>query len=189
MKNKPTNMQVLTTALMGFLLLIGTPTADAATSSPVVKSERPALSVYMTGYNAVPGQTDGDPLTTASGAYSDPNIVAARSVDLAGKLPFGTVIAIDSASNSPSCGYGAVGHLIGLRVIADSMNPKMHNKVDILFPQSTQVGGKSENPALVLGKCKVSVRIVGHVSIANIPKSQTQLASAISENDNLATAQ
>jgi len=180
-------MQVLTTALMGFLLLTGVPTADAATSSPVVKSEGPALAVNMTAYNAVPGQTDDDPSTTASGAYSDPNIVAARSVDLADKLPFGTVVAIEGASDSPSCGYSAVGHLIGLRVIADSMNPKMHNKVDILFPQSTTIGSKTENPALVLGKCKVTVRVVGHVSIASIPKTQEALASAIGQSD-LATA-
>jgi 3D (Asp-Asp-Asp) domain-containing protein len=174
---------------MGFLLLTATPSADASTTSPVVKAYGPELTVNMTGYNAVPGQTDGDPFTTASGAYSDPNIVAARSVDLAKKLPFGTVIAIESASDSSWCGYNPVSHLIGLRVIADSMNPKMHNKVDILLPQSAPVGGREANPARVLGMCKgVTIRVVGRIAIANIPKTQSGLAAMVGTNGELAEA-
>ena len=136
----------------------------------------------MTAYNATAAQTDGTPDITASGAFSDPSIVAARSQDLASELPFGTVIEIESATSSLSCGYKSVGEDIGLRVIADSMNAIEHDKIDILMPQKeTTVSGKTENPAIVLGVCKdVTIKVVGqHRDISDIPTIQAELASAV----------
>src|SRR3989344_4435964 len=92
---------VATGALMAFFLLSGVVSAEPANINVgvVEKSEsapaepvQKAFSVALTGYNAVPEQTDSDPFMTASGAYSDPDLVVARSVDLAKKLPYGTVI-------------------------------------------------------------------------------------------------
>jgi 3D (Asp-Asp-Asp) domain-containing protein len=103
----------------------------------------------MTAYNAVPEQTDGDPFTTASGAFSNPEVVAARSVDLKEELPFGTVIQIvPDASSSPSCGIGMVKEQLGYRVIADSMHPRKRNQVDILLNHENKVtvGSRSMNP-------------------------------------------
>ena len=171
----------------------GAGAADAATDpGSLVLKTGPTYSVAMTAYNAVPGQTDETPDVTASGAYSNPDIVAARSIDLADKLPYGTVIAIETGSSaSPSCGIGAVSHLIGYRVIADSMNARMRNKVDLLFgtDDTVSVGGKKIGAARALGLCKdISIRVVGHVDIAKMPHSQAELALALDKNSNLAIA-
>lgn len=178
----PPSVRVLIAALVAVSLM---PIVADATAVPADKT----LKVAMTAYNAVPDQTDSNPLETASGAYSDPNVVAARSSDLAGKLPFGTVIEIDSASSSPSCGYTVVGKKIGLRVIADAMNSKWRNKIDILLPQQVTLGGKTMNPANVLGICNnVTIKVVGHVSISNMPHTQDELASDLNSSAEVAVA-
>jgi 3D (Asp-Asp-Asp) domain-containing protein len=178
-------MQVFTSALMGFLFMTGAASADASTTPPL-----PTYTVSMTAYNAVASQTDGSPNVTASGALSDPSIMAARSEDLAGDLPFGTVIAIEAATSSPNCGYNKVGQLIGLRVIADAMNPKMKNKVDIMFPQKAVTpSGKTENPAITLGICKdVTIQVIGHIDPSNMPHTQDELAAALGRTSDLAVA-
>jgi 3D (Asp-Asp-Asp) domain-containing protein len=137
----------------------------------------------MTAYNAVPEQTDSSPGLTASGAFSDPDIVAARSADLADELPFGTVIMITyAATSTPNCGIGLVDDQIGLRVIADSMHPRKRNQIDLLFDQTdkVKVGGKLINPARALGVCKdVMISVVGHIDIKHMPKNQMALRLAI----------
>jgi 3D (Asp-Asp-Asp) domain-containing protein len=181
-------MQVLTSALMGFLFVTGTAAADASSTAPVINY--PTYTVGMTAYNAVPSQTDGTPDITASGAYSDPDVVAARSQDLASVLPFGAIIEVDAATSSVNCGYDKVGQIIGYRVIADTMNAKEHNKVDILMPQTfTTLSGKTANPAIILGSCKdVTIKVVGYVNISNIPKTQSELASLVDSSADLAVA-
>jgi hypothetical protein len=116
--------------------------------------------------------------------------MAARSQDLGDELPFGTVVAVEAATSSPDCGYTKVGQLIGLRVIADAMNLKMKNKIDIMFPQKvTTASGKTENPAVVLGICKdVTIQVVGHIDPSNIPHTQGALASMLDQSSGLAVA-
>lgn len=186
MKAKPPSVRVLTAALLGLLFV---PVGVGANASAATSTDE-TLNVSMTAYNAVPGQTDADPLTTASGAYSDPDVVAARSQNLASELPFGTVIAIEAATSSPSCGYGKVGQLIGLRVIADTMNSKERSKVDILLPQKEVSGtGKTYNPAITLGVCKnVTIKVVGHVAISDMPTTQDELSATIDSSSELAVA-
>lgn len=176
-------------AVMGFLLFPGTPYAlPAALSAPTVSL--PAYSVTLTGYNAVPAQTDDSPFTTASGAYSNPEVVAARSRDLADKLPFGTIIEIDGPTEpSKTCGYGVVAPLVGYRVIADTMNARYTDHIDVLFSMSDsykRTNGKSTNASDVLGVCaSTTVRVVGFVNISkpsNLPKTQAALASLISSS-------
>jgi 3D (Asp-Asp-Asp) domain-containing protein len=180
-------MQVLTAALMGFLFVTGAITADAS-STPKITA--PEYTVGMTAYNATIAQTDSDPKITASGVLSNPDVIAARSQDLSDELPFGTVIAIVAATSSPSCGYNRVGQLIGLRVIADSMNVKMKNKIDIMLPQKeTLPSGKTGNPAIVLGQCKnVAIKVVGHVDLGSIPTTQSELAAALGSSGEVASA-
>ncbi len=180
------------TALMGFFILSS---SLGLVPTTLADSKMPPLSyqVTITGYNAVPAQTKPDPSTTASGALSNPDIIAARSVDLADKLPFGTVIAIvPSDTSSPDCGYPLVSDKIGLRVIADSMNARMHNKVDVLLGTDdfVSVGGKSVNVARALGVCDdVKIVVVGHIDISQIPKTQAKLAQMITQqNQSLALA-
>lgn len=183
----------ITVALMGLFLLTAPAYAASDTVSTHTGSSKASkvisvtntLKVTLTGYNAVPGQTDGDPSTTASGAYSNPEIVAARSRDLASELPFGTVIDIEPSSATPGCGLSLVDDKIGLRVIADTMAARMHNKVDVLFGanDTVDVGGRLVNAARALGNCRVTVRVVGHVDIASIPTTQTKLAAAISDRN------
>jgi 3D (Asp-Asp-Asp) domain-containing protein len=172
---------------MGFFILSGTTSGVTAQAGWMAASQAapvtaPAYVVTMTGYNAVPGQTDGDPLTTASGAYSNPDIVVARSVDLADELPFGTVIEIDSASTTSDCGYSSVKDHMGLRVVADEMNPRMRNKIDVLFgvDDNVQQGGKMRNAANAIGFCRgTHIHVVGHIDIAHMPKTQAQLAALL----------
>ena len=179
-------MTTFTPALVGLFLLSATSTVSAGHPAlyGVGEAPLPQYTVAMTGYNAVPGQTDDNPLVTAAGVFSDPDVVAARSQDLADDLPFGTVIEIvpESATSSPTCGLPNVMDKVGYRVIADTMNARMHNKIDILFHASQSVNGKKVNPARILGKCKgIDIRVVGHVDITHMPKDQAELKEMLAE--------
>lgn len=177
---------------MGFFIL----PANVGLGSPAfaeVARVLPTYEVNLTGYNAVPAQTDSDPYTTASGAYSNPRIVAARSVDLRDELPFGTVIAIlPTDTSSPNCGFPVVADRVDLRVIADSMNPRIHNTVDILFGSrdSVEVGGRTINAARALGICEdVKIEVMGKIDIADIPETQSELVAMLAgESPELAFA-
>lgn len=139
-------------------------------------------TVTMTAYNAVPSQTDDSPEYTSIGARTNPEIIAARSSDLADELPYGTVISVLPATTTPNCGFKYVSEKIGLRVIGDAMHARMRNKIDILMdvePIRAQ-DGKYRNPARALGFCKgVKIAVVGHIDIKHMPKTQTELAAAV----------
>lgn len=184
-------MDIASLALTGFFVWSNIGLAATSTFPQQVQPEAEALievpaitrTVKLTAYNAVPEQTDGDPFTTASGAYSNPEVVAARSRDLAAAFPFGTVIALESPVKSHSCGFSSVEHLIGYRVIADTMHERMTQKIDILFDPSDVVSigvngqpKKTVNPARALGICTVTARVVGRIDIKDVPKTQTELA-------------
>ncbi len=192
--------EIFSTALTGFFLLSGVagPLAtDGVLQNPATPEVRePELvtlaehTVLMTAYNAVPEQTDSDPFTTASGAYSNPEVIAAVSKDLRyGDLPFGTVIALEYDGKSNNCGFRAVQHLIGYRVIADQMNPRFTNKIDILFNKEDTVmiavngqPAKATNPARALGECRgVTVRVVGKIAIKDIPATQAELKAMLGQ--------
>ncbi len=168
-------------AFMGFLLLSSGAMPKVGALAVPVASNYP---VTLTAYNAVPEQTDSNPFETASGAYSNPEVVAARSQDLADELPFGTIIEIDGP-NAPqnNCGYGIVAPIVGYRVIADTMNVHFTNRIDILFStQSNYImnNGVTKNAGIVLGVCSgASVRVVGHININRIPKTQDELATLV----------
>lgn len=167
--------------LLGFFAFSGAITAIPTQVSAPVAPKEPTYSVAMTGYNAVVAQTDGDPFTTASGSFSNPEVVAARSQDLAKELPFGTIIKIDGPTSSQkNCGFSVIGDSIGYRVIADTMNNKFTDRVDILFPMTTT---RLQNRAVVLGVCdKVTIRVVGRIDIKNpvhLPKSQSALIAIV----------
>ena len=146
----------------------------------------PAYAVTMTAYNAVPAQTDSNPTITASGAFANPQVVAARSQDLGKELPFGTIIRIEGPSGKPGadCGYGVVGNDIGYRVIADTMNRKFTNRIDILFGTKDNYllgDGHVLNAANIMGVCPgMRIQVVGFVNIsdpAHLPTSQAALAA------------
>lgn len=167
---------------MGFVLFSHANTAVAPT--PVATSTVPSYPVTLTAYNAVPEQTDSNPFETASGAYSNPEVIAARSQDLAKQLPFGTIIEIDGpATPAESCGYGVVAPLVGYRVIEDTMNARYTNRIDVLFDtdHSYVMGdGHTEGAGSVMGICPgVTVRVVGFVDINHIPKTQKALAALV----------
>jgi 3D (Asp-Asp-Asp) domain-containing protein len=170
---------------LAFLLLsnaiIGALPAEATTPAG------PEYPVTLTAYNAVSAQTDSDPSVTASGAHSNPEVVAARSRDLADELPFGTVIAIVGApALGNSCGYTTVAPIIGYRVIADSMNARYTNRIDILFDTKSNYimpDGSTKNAGTILGICEgASVRVVGRIDLshpARLPKTQEELAALV----------
>lgn len=176
---------IFTTALMGFFAYSGATVAQIEAPkqiTPIAPTYK-SISVSMTGYNAVEAQTDGDPYTTASGAYSNPDIVAARSVDLAGELPFGTVIQIDTrSSTSTTCGLSLVDDTVGYRVIADAMHSRKRNQIDLLFHLHDRVyaGGRMVNAAVALGVCKnVTIKVIGKIDMKKIPKTQEELKLAL----------
>ena len=171
-------------ALMGFLLISGAMSAMPASATAPSMPALPSYTVTLTAYNAVPEQTDSDPFVTASGAFSNPEVVAARSRDLATELPFGTVIEImGPADPNNSCGYDIVEPIVGYRVIADTMNARYTDRIDILFHTYSNyimADGRTKNAGMVLGICDgASVRVVGHVDITRpgkLPKTQEELA-------------
>lgn len=197
-------MQFALLAITAIFLLpgnVGAPAHAQVTSVPVAASSEDADPSYtkvatakeatqshtvsMTAYNAVPAQTDGDPFITASGAWTNPEVVAARSRDLGADLPFGTVIKIERAvADTPRCQFSTVEHLIGYRVIADTMHQRWTKKIDVLFDQhdTVPVNGRQINPSYALGVCdQVTVTVVGKIDIADIPETQAELASMFAE--------
>lgn len=176
-------MPVIASALVGFLLLAGAMGVSPQNVTTAFAAPLPAFSVRLTGYNAVSWQTDDTPLITASGATSNPEVVAARSRDLADVLPFGAVVAITGSSDAQgSCGFRAVSKLIGYRVIADTMNARMRDHIDVLFGNDTNVflSGKSVNASRALGVCdNMTATVVGHIDVKDIPKTQGALAALV----------
>ncbi len=188
-------------ALVGFFALSGAiaalpATAVALAPAPVpvahtiaLPMNLPTYAVTMTGYNAVPAQTDNNPTITASGAFANPQVVAARSQDLGKELPFGTIIEVEGPSKTPGggCGYGIVQNDIGYRVIADTMNRKFTDRVDVLFATKDNYllmgNGHVLNAATIMGVCPaMRIRVVGFVNIsnpANLPTSQAALAALV----------
>jgi hypothetical protein len=168
---------------MGLLLFSGLAAASQATASAPAPEPRPGFSATLTGYNAVPAQTDSDPTVTANGGPTIAGVVAARSQDLADELPFGTIIEIRPDGTSTSCGYDAVADQVGYRVITDTMNVRYHDRVDALFDvrDSVALGGRTVNAAAALGVCPVTVSIVGRIDLARapLPESQEALAALI----------
>lgn len=195
-------MNISSIALTGFFVwssLVGSPThipASSLETSPVIPAgARGTRTVLLTAYNAVPEQTDSTPFITASGLPTNSEITAARSRDLAAELPFGTIIALETPTKSHSCGFSTVEHLIGYRVIADTMHERMQNKIDVLLDQNDRVSvgvngqpKKEVNPARALGICEVKMRVVGKIPLKDIPETQAELALmvrnslALSEN-------
>ena len=192
-------MRFLVTALVGFLVLpvgviapneaVAAQTALAPNGLEALKAHAYAKSVSapftakLTAYNAVPGQTDATPFVTAAGAFSNPEVVAARSGDLAATLPYGTIIKIErTQADTPSCRFSSVEGQIGYRVIADAMNPRISNTVDVLLNQSKKVwvDGRLINTAYAVGRCAaVSVTVVGSMPVSAIPMTQTELAAMV----------
>lgn len=176
---------LITSALVaGFFVLTGTNAVSAPEAPAVV--ELPSYTVAMTAYNALVGQTDADPFTTASGLYSNPEIIAARSVDLKDELPFGTVIAISrAAADTNNCRFSEVDHLIGYRVVGDSMNSRMVNKIDVLLDHTDTIvhAGKAMNPARVMGICdEITIQVVGYMELKEVPDTQDELVAMIEES-------
>lgn len=183
-------------ALMGFSLFLGAasfPNQNAVAPRTVASAPVaiPGYSVTLTAYNAVAAQTDNNPFETASGAYSNPEVIAARSGNLADELPFGTIIELDgSNASNDTCGFGAVAPLVGYRVIEDTMNPRYTDRIDVLFDTKSnyvRTNGTEINAANILGICKgVTFRVVGHVDFNHIPKTQEQLAALVGKASQLA---
>ena len=173
---------------MGFSVLLGASTFPLIGGVKAPHSAEPVVlpshTVTLTAYNAVAAQTDENPFETASGVYANPQIVAARSQDMS-DYPFGTIIELDgsNASSTDTCGFSVVAPLIGYRVIADTMNARYTNRVDVLFDTESSFKTSDKgmiNAANVLGICKgITARVVGYVNINRLPKTQAELAKIV----------
>jgi len=179
---------------MGIFLLSGvTLTIPASASAPTVPV-LPSYPVTLTAYNAVPWQTDNDPFMTSSGLYSNPEIIVARSQDLVNELPFGTIIEIDGPSfPANSCGFNVVKPIVGYRIVADSMNARYTDRIDVLFDTGsnyTLADGRVKNAGTILGICNDSVvRVVGFIDISHlerVPETQAELEALVIGDTTLA---
>ena len=145
-----------------------------------------SYTVSMTGYNAVPEQTDDTPYSTSIGAYTNPETIVARSNDLGDKLPYGTVIRISQVSQTRGCAYDLVKNFIGYRVVGDAMNARIHNQIDILFGKDdlVQAGARKLNPAYALGYCKNNIKaeVIGRIDTSHMPKTQVELKALIGQS-------
>jgi 3D (Asp-Asp-Asp) domain-containing protein len=182
---------ILNIALTGFLVFSGAgnvgndfpsvfrlPEGGSKIELRLYKSSFGQLSsVHLTGYNAVKGQTNDNPHITASGAYSNPQVIIARSRDMADILPYGTIVALHSPRESRECGFSKVNRFIGYRVVADTMHKRKVRQMDVMFDirDSILLGEKRVNPANAMGVCKADVSIVGYVSLDAIPQTQREL--------------
>jgi len=179
---------------MGLVLFSSTLVGDIAPAKApeAARPVAPGMLVAMTAYNAVPEQTDGDPMITASGAYSNPEIIAARSRDLKDELPFGTIIEIEGPdSDQNNCGYDVVSPILGYRVIADTMHQRFTKRVDVLFSTRANYilnNGRTVNASHILGVCEgVKIRVVGHLDpkrMHDLPDTQAELAAFVAGVDN-----
>ena len=203
-------MPLLATALVGLLFLPGSVTAPIAQAKtiatvaqasgeepsprlvPPAKADVTKLTVKLTSYNAVPEQTDGDPTVTASGIPSNPEVIAARSHDLASTLPFGTVIALyREVNDTPGCQFNKVKHLIGYRVIADTTAARFKKRVDVEFDAADKVvvDGRRMNPSIAMGVCSgVAVEVVGRLKLSQVPDTQEGLMKMVAAHKELAIA-
>ena len=81
-----------------------------------------------------------------------------------------------------------VAPIIGYRVIADTMNARYTDRIDILFSTESNyalANGSVKNAGIVLGICEgITVRVVGQVAIQRIPKTQAELAAIINGKSN-----
>jgi len=104
-----------------------------------IKSETKGIEfdVVATMYNAVEGQCDADPLTTAGMYKINPRKASehkwiAVSRDLltrwGGKLNYGDKVILENA-----------GHKSGVYTIVDTMNKRFKNKIDILETKGTKL--------------------------------------------------
>lgn len=150
-----------------------------------------SFKLTVTAYNAVAAQTSNNrPHITASGTSANPQTVAAVAPRLLKKLPFGTVVRIETkkmTAQPRSCGIRHVQHLIGDRVVADTMAPSAQG-VDVLMPKRALVtlpNGRRVNPAVALGFCReVSVKVVAHINIHDpkrLPRTQAELIAMVRE--------
>ena len=118
--------------------------------------------------------------------------MAARSRDLAGEMPFGTIIELDGStvSRDNTCGYSVVAPKIGYRIIGDTMNARYTDRIDVLFDTDTDYvkpNGTKMNAARVLGICNgITVRVVGYVDINHMPQTQAALAALVRQGGVLA---
>ena len=139
-------------------------------------------TVKLTGYNAVEAQTDADPLVTASGLFSNPETIVAKSRDL--DLPFGTVISIDYSNRLPGgCGVEVVSDSIGYRVVGDVTHARKSEQIDVLLDHNAPVllNGTPMNPSIVLGVCDgVEIEVVGFIEdLSKVPDTQAELAAMV----------
>lgn len=91
----------------------------------------PHAIVTATVYNAVPSQTDEDPLITATGFEINPNNpqkIIAVSRDLEDIIPLGSVVRIEGTDHD------------GIYRVEDRMHYRWTNKIDILVPDSINLG-------------------------------------------------
>lgn len=108
------------------------------------------IEVTMTAYSSEAGQTDADPLVTATGEEVGPGTLAASRDLLNTDLPYGTVVRVVEVNDEANaCGGWEVDMLLEVQ---DTLHPRMLNRVDLWLP--------SRDQAVQWGRCEVVLEIL-----------------------------
>lgn len=105
-------------------------------SLPLAWAEGPSrLVLEATAYTSSPGETDRTPFVTATGMRTALGVVAV-SRDLLRILPYGTKLRLKDLGSVYGRGKGRFDALFQDRifVVADTMHPRMREKLDIWLP-------------------------------------------------------
>lgn len=126
---------------------------------PLAWAQAPAplgtvLRLEATAYTSSPRETDATPFVTATGLRTQLGVLAV-SRDLLKLLPYGTQVRLRDLGSVYGRGVGQFNYLFQGRifVVADTMNPRIRNRVDIWLPDQAT--------ALRFGRRFVALEVVG----------------------------
>lgn len=109
--------------------------SNAAWHGPIAQ---PRYTLRATAYNSLPGQTQGNPHVTATGARTQLGVIAVSRDLLGWHIPYGSLVRIRDLGNYHSGkGYGAFQHVLNeqaLFIVEDTMHARKRQQVDIWFP-------------------------------------------------------
>ncbi len=93
------------------------------------------LRLQATAYTSSPRETDATPFITATGMRTRLGVLAV-SRDLLKVLPYGTKVRLRDLGSVHGRGVGQFNYLFQDRifVVADTMNPRFRNRVDVWLP-------------------------------------------------------
>lgn len=121
------------------------PKAKPAASRPTPRSgpvEQPRFTLRATGYNSYVNQTDASPHVTSIGVKTHFGIIAVSRDLLSRDIPYGSLVRlVDLGGFYGGRGSGKFQKMLdaqGLFEVADTLNPRKREQIDVWFPKLSQ---------------------------------------------------